>query len=128
MAQPDRPAVPGAPLEPGGAVVVDGSTAFRAEVLEAPGTVVVDFWAPWCAPCRAIGPVLDELARELAGHVKVVKVNTDDNQDLARAYGVESIPTLHVFHDGSLDRTMVGAHPKREIRAWVTGADRAQHA
>ena len=103
------------------AVIVDGPEQFRTEVLEAPGTVVVDFWAPWCAPCRAVGPVLDELARELAGRVKVVKVNTDDNQDLARAYGVESIPTLHVFESGSLDRTMVGAHPKRDIRAWITG-------
>ena len=127
MARADRPLAPETSSEAGGAVVVDGSAAFRAEVLEAAGTVVVDFWAPWCAPCRAIGPVLDELSRELAGHVKVVKVNTDDNQDLARAYGVESIPTLHVFRDGSLERTMVGAHPKREIRSWVTGADQAQH-
>ena len=102
-----------------GAVVVAGHEAFRHEVLEAEGAVVVDFWAPWCAPCRAIGPVLDELARELAGQVTVVKVDTDDNQEIALAYGVESIPTLQIFQRGSLLATMVGARPKREIRQWI---------
>lgn len=97
----------------------DGPDAFRREVLEARGVVVVDFWASWCAPCRAIGPVLDELARELAGHVMIVKVDTDDHQDLAAAYGIESIPTLQLFEAGSLRATMVGAHPKREIRRWI---------
>lgn len=102
-----------------GSVAVDGLEAFRRDVLEAPNAVVVDFWAPWCAPCRAIGPVLDELARELAGRVSVVTVNTDDNQELALAYGIESIPSLLLFSDGSLLATMVGAHPKREMRRWL---------
>lgn len=100
-------------------VVVDGLDAFRTEVLESPLPVVVDFGAPWCAPCRAIAPVLVELAREFAGRVKVVTVDTDDNQELARAYGIVSIPTLYFFRAGELDRTLVGAHPKREIRAHV---------
>ena len=107
-----------------GAVVVEGLESFRTEVLESGLTVVVDYWARWCAPCRAIAPVIDELARELDGRVKFVKVDTDTdaNQELALAYGVESIPTLHVFVDGAPDRTRVGAHPKRAVRAWVTGA------
>ncbi len=93
---------------------------FRAEVLESDVPVVVDFWAPWCAPCRAVGPVLDELSEEFAGRAKIVKVNTDDEQELARAYGIVSIPTLYFFRDGELDRTLVGAHPKREIRTHLT--------
>ena len=117
-AHPER--VPGTE-GPAGAVVVEGLDAFRAEVLESALPVVVDFGAPWCAPCRAIAPVMDELARELTGRVKVVTVNTDDNQEIARAYGIVSIPTLYLFEPGGeLARTMVGAMPKRDIRKWIT--------
>ena len=103
--------------EPGEPVAVEGLEAFRAEVLESPLPVVVDFGAPWCAPCRAIAPVMVELARELAGQVKVVTVDTDENQELARAYGITTIPTLLFFHaGGELSHTAPGARPKRSLR------------
>lgn len=108
---------PALPAEPGGVLAIEGLEAFRAEVLESPLPVVVDFGARWCAPCRAIAPVLVELARELAGEVKVVTVDTDENQELARAYGITTIPTLHFFRaGGELDHSVVGAHPKRVLR------------
>jgi len=114
-------AVPEGAEHPQGAVVVEGLEAFRAEVLESALPVVVDFGAPWCAPCRAIAPVMEELARELAGRVKVVTVDTDLNQEVARAYGIVSIPTLSLFEPGGeLVRTLVGAVPKRDIRTWIT--------
>ncbi len=110
-------AVPGRVDGPGAGVVVAGLDSFRAEVLESELPVVVDFGAPWCAPCRAIAPVLVELAREFAGRVKVVTVDTDENQDLARAYQITSIPTLHFFRPrGELSHSVIGAHPKRTLR------------
>jgi thioredoxin len=90
---------------------------FREEVLDAKGIVLVDFWAPWCGPCRMVGPVLEEIAREKGEKVKVVKVNVDENPALAANYGVMSIPTMIIFKDGQLAEQFVGALPKPAIES-----------
>lgn len=83
--------------------------------------VLVDFWAVWCGPCRMIAPIIDELANEYDGTVKVGKVNVDENQALAAKYGVMSIPTIMVFKNGQPVERIVGALPKREIKAKLDG-------
>lgn len=89
---------------------------FKKEVLESPLPVMVDFWAPWCGPCRMVGPVVEELASEYAGKAKVVKVNTDENQEVARTYGIMSIPTIAVFNGGKVVDGVVGAAPKHMLK------------
>jgi thioredoxin 1 len=88
---------------------------WKNEVLESQSPVLVDFWAEWCGPCRAISPVLDEVATELAGKIKVVKVNVDENQQLAGDLGIRSIPTLLVFKGGVVQEQMVGAMNKAAL-------------
>jgi thioredoxin 2 len=91
-------------------------TTFEIEVRAAP-TVVVDLWAPWCGPCRFVGPILEELSREWAGRLKVVKVNVDENQRLALQYDARSIPTMLVMRDGVVVDRIVGALPKPDLVA-----------
>lgn len=94
-------------------------TTFKDEVLGATGLVLVDFWAEWCGPCRMVGPVLETLAQEMAGSLKVCKVNIDDNPESPTTYGVRSIPTLCLFKDGQLVSTQVGALPKATLVEWI---------
>ena len=85
---------------------------FKAEVLESDVPVLVDFWAPWCGPCRMVAPILEELSESYAGRVKIVKLNTDENPQVSAAYGIISIPTLNVYSGGELVKQLIGAKPK----------------
>jgi thioredoxin 1 len=96
---------------------VEGTdTNFDQEVLKSDLPVLVDFWAPWCGPCRMVSPLVDELAEELTGKLKVVKVNTDENQEIAVKYGIRSIPTLGIFKNGEIIDGVIGAVPKQTIK------------
>ncbi len=95
--------------------------SFRHDVLEAPGPVLVDFWAEWCGPCKAVGPVLDELAKDYAGKLTVAKVNIDDNPVTPNDYAVRGIPTMLLFRDGKLLDAKVGAMPKSALKDWIAG-------
>jgi thioredoxin 1 len=93
------------------------SQTWQAEVATSSVPVLVDFWAEWCGPCKAIAPVLEELAGELAGKLKIMKVNVDESPDLAQQFGIRSIPTLLVFKAGTIAAQMVGAMPKAALKA-----------
>ena len=92
-------------------------TNFQAEVLESEVPVLVDFWAPWCGPCRMVAPVVEEIAKERGEALKVVKMNIDDNNETAITYNVMSIPTLMVFNHGQVAKTVIGAYPKKRLEA-----------
>lgn len=92
---------------------------FEAEVLQSPQAVLVDYWAEWCGPCKMIAPILDEIATEYAGRLKVAKVNIDDNQATPAKFGIRGIPTLMIFKNGNVEATKVGALSKSQLAAFI---------
>ena len=97
-------------------------STFESEVIKSETPVLVDFWAPWCGPCRMISPVVEEIATSYTGRLKVGKVNVDDNQEITMKYGIRSIPTLILFKNGKAVEQIIGAVPKSEIERIIKKA------
>ena len=96
-------------------IIETDDSNFESEVLKSDIPVIVDFWAPWCGPCKAIAPILEQISDEQGDKIKIVKVNVDDNQKYAADFGIRSIPTLLIFNKGELKNQIVGSIPKAEI-------------
>ena len=104
-----------------GATTPVTTATFDAEVLKSTTPVLVEFWAEWCGPCRAVGPILEEIANEQSGKIKIVKLNTDEESAIAIKYGITSIPTMNLFVNGEIVKTIVGARPKPAIMKELEG-------
>ena len=98
---------------------INSKQVFEEKVLKSKHPVLVDFWAPWCGPCRMVGPIIEELANEYSGKVMFAKVNTDENSDLSMDYNIMSIPTLILFKDGKSVDKIIGALPKEELKSFL---------
>jgi thioredoxin 1 len=97
-------------------------SSFEQEVLKSDTPVLVDFWAEWCGPCKMIGPSLEEIAKDMDGKLKIVKINIDENPMAPTRYGVRSIPTLLLFKNGQVTATKIGAEPKQKLVNWINTA------
>lgn len=104
------------------ATVTVNAGNFDTDVLQSNEPVVVDFWAEWCGPCKMIAPALEEISTDLAGKVKVAKLNIDENPEIAARFGVRSIPTLMIFKNGEVADIKVGAAPKTALASWIGSA------
>jgi thioredoxin 1 len=104
------------------AVGKTSDASFESDVLKSAEPVVVDFWAEWCGPCRMIAPALEEIAAQLGDKVKIVKLNVDENPNVAAKYGIMSIPTLMMFKNGEIASRQVGAAPKQKLHQWISSA------
>lgn len=102
-----------------GNVIVLTESNWHAEVINSDRPVVVDFWAPWCGPCRIIAPIIEELAMELGDKVKFGKLNTDENPNIAMQYGIRAIPTIMLFSKGEVADTRIGVQPKEALRQMI---------
>ncbi len=101
------------------AVIVLTESNWQAEVINSDKPVVVDFWAPWCGPCRIIAPIVEELAMEMGDKVKFGKLNTDENPNIAMRYGIRAIPTIMLFKSGEVVDTRIGVQPKEALRQMI---------